>query len=189
LGQNIRTFIAVRIPDSIRDRIAKLQTELRKHGADIKWVRPESIHVTLKFLGDVEETRMEEVGEAVEKAVEHIPPFVVSVNGLGTFPNDRRPRVLWVGVDQGDGELVDMAKRIEDSLSVLGFEKEERRYSAHLTMGRVRSPRRIGETVRAMHVSDFSGGAFRVEEVFVMKSDLKPTGAVYTALKTIKLRG
>lgn len=189
MGQNIRTFVAVRIPDGIRDRIAKLQAELRKHGADVKWVRPESIHMTLKFLGDVEETRMEEIGEAVEKAVERIHPFTVSVNGTGTFPNDQRPRVLWVGVDQGNEELVDMAKKIEDSLSVLGFKKEGRRYSAHLTMGRVRSPRRIGETVDAIHALGFSGGAFRIEEVCVMKSDLKSTGAVYTALKTIKLRG
>jgi len=189
LERKLRTFIAVTIPDSVREKIAEFQEELKQHGADVKWVRPESIHITLKFLGDVEEERIDEVARAVQRAVEGVKPFPVSVGGAGTFPNDRRPRVLWVGVEESAEKLADLAMRIDGELSVLGFERERRKYSGHLTIGRVRSPNRIGPTVEAMHSVEFEGGVFEAAEVLFVKSDLKPTGAVYTALKRIKLQG
>lgn len=185
----IRTFIAVDIPDSTRVNIGKLQDKLRQHRADVKWVRPEGIHITLKFLGNVEEGRIEEVVHAVREAVNSLDPFVVALGGTGTFPNARRPRVLWVGVEKGSENLVELATRIEAKLSDLGFPKEKRKFSAHLTIGRVRSPSRIEATVRAMHSIGFEGEGFEVGEVVVMKSDLRPTGAIYTALGRIKLRG
>ena len=189
MNRSIRTFIAVDIPDEIRERIAAFQDGLKQYRADVKWVRPASIHLTLKFLGDVEEKWIEEVANAVQKATRGTEPFSVSVCGTGTFPNDRRPRVLWIGVEQGVEKLKTLALKIDETLSELGFEKEKRAYSAHLTLGRVRSPNRIASTVESMHTLGFDGGTFDVGEIFVMKSDLKPTGAVYTALKRIKLEG
>jgi len=185
----IRTFIAINLPDSVRERIAEFQAKLKQDRADVKWVRPESIHITLKFLGDVEEEKMDGVAQAVQRSVEGMSAFTVSVEGTGTFPNDRRPRVLWVGVEEGAEKLADLAMNLDRELSGLGFEGEKRKYSAHLTIGRVRSLNRMDGTVESMRALGFEGEAFEVRDVVVMKSDLQPTGAVYTALRRINLQG
>jgi len=189
LARKIRTFIAVDIPDSIREKIARLQAKLKEKKANVKWVRPQTIHITLKFLGDVEEERIDEIGEAIERAVKGFQPFTAFVGGAGRFPNDRKPRVLWVGVKKGGNALSELADRIENECAQLGFEKGKRKYSAHLTLGRVRSSKNIGSVVEAMNSMEFEGGFFEASEVLIMKSDLKPTGAVYTVLKKIKLQG
>jgi len=185
----IRTFIAVDVPDVIRDGIARLQSDMKRYRADVKWVRPESIHITLKFLGDVQVDRIDGMAQAIKESVEGVDSFPVSVGGTGMFPGARRPRVFWVGVKEGAGVLSDLALRIETALNKLGFEKEKRKYSAHLTIGRVRTPKGIQPVVEAMRSTTFEAGVFEVDEIVLMKSDLKPTGAVYTALRTVKLRG
>ena len=188
-GEMIRTFIAVSVPDVVRERIGRFQTVLRKHGANIKWIRPGSIHITLKFLGDVHTSRIELIAAAVHSAVWESEVFTVSISGTGTFPNDRRPRVLWLGISEGKEELSKLAVKTDEALTDLGFEREKRPYSPHLTMGRVRSEKGIQSTVDAMHQSGFDGGSFEVNDVFVMRSELKSTGAVYTVLEVIKLQG
>ena len=187
MTEKIRTFIAINIPDDVRAAIGKFQTELREHRADVKWVRPESIHITLKFLGDVEVARIKEIAQSIQEAMKDVDPFTVSVQGVGTFPNDRRPRVLWVGVKTGADILSDVAARIDGALSGLGFEKEKRRYSAHLTLGRVRSTRGIEAVIQAMRAVGFETQPFDVAEIDVMKSVLQRTGAVYSVLERIKL--
>ena len=177
------------MPRSIRDSIGRFQSEMKPHRADVKWVRPESIHITLKFLGDIAEDRVDDVARAIQRGVEGAGPFPVSVGGAGMFPAGGRPRVFWVGVKEGERKLSDLAFRIENALSGLGFEKEKRKYSAHLTIGRVRSPRGMQPVVEAIRSATFEAGVFEAGEVVLMRSDLKPTGAVYTALRTIKLRG
>ena len=189
MTQKIRTFIAIDIPGSIREKIAGFQAELKRHKADVKWVRPGGIHITLKFLGNVEEQKIDEIEQAVRNAVEGLNAFTLSVGGSGVFPNDRRPRVLWVGVKEGSSILVQLAERIENECAHLGFEKEKRKYSAHLTLGRVRSQKGIGSIIEVMKTMGFEGESFKVSEILLMKSDLKPTGAVYTVLKRIKLEG
>ena len=185
----IRTFIAINIPDMVRSEIAKFQSELKIHRADVKWVRPESMHITLKFLGNVKEENMSEVARCVGEAAHGYKPFTVEVSGVGTFPNERRPRVLWIGVKSGAEILSELASRVDGALSGMGFEREKRRYSAHLTLGRVRSPNRIQDVVNAMTVQGFEAKPFDVTELDVMKSELLRTGAVYTAMERIKLVG
>ena len=185
----MRTFIAVQVPETIRQHIGDFQDQLKHFRSDVKWVRPESIHMTLKFIGNVAPETIDDIGKAVQEAVTGIAPFSVSIGGVGTFPNDRRPRVLWIGITNGCEILSRLAIQIEDVLSGLGFEKEKRAYSPHLTLGRVRSLNHIQSTVERMYALDFRGGDFEVNTVAVMKSDLYQTGAVYTALKTVKLRG
>jgi len=182
-----RTFIAINIPNDVRAAIDEFQEKLQEHRADVKWVRPESIHITLKFLGDVEATRIKEIARSINETVKEVEPFTVTVQGVGTFPNDRRPRVLWVGVKTGANILSDVAGRIDVALSGLGFEKEKRRYSAHLTLGRVRSTRGIEAVVRSMRALEFETKPFDVTEIDVMKSVLQRTGAVYSVLERIKL--
>ncbi|MFQ6114286.1 MAG: RNA 2',3'-cyclic phosphodiesterase [bacterium] len=186
----IRTFIAIEIPDSIHQKIAKVQDELKskQEKARISWTKPGNIHLTLRFLGDVEESRINSVVEAIEKAVQPFSSFDFLVRNFGAFPNFRRPRVLWIGIENPPSELTQMAQNIEDELSTIGFTSEKRKFSAHLTIGRVKSS--LSQSfVQLLQARDFEGGQVRVKEVVVMKSDLRPTGAVYTPLKKIKLKG
>jgi 2'-5' RNA ligase len=186
----IRTFIAIEIPDSIHKKIAKVQDELesKKQRAHISWTKPGNIHLTLRFLGEIEESRIDSVGEAIEKAVQPFAPFTFLVTNFGAFPNFRRPRVLWIGIENPSSQLIQMAEKIEDQLSKIGFPSEKRKFSPHLTIGRVKSA--LSQSfVQLLQEKSFEGGEVRVEEVVVMKSELRPTGAVYTPLKKNRLMG
>ncbi len=187
--QKIRIFIAVRVPETVRQKIAEFQSRLKSCGGDIRWVRPESIHVTLKFLGDMAAEQIEPIAESIQKDVTSVRPFDISVEGTGVFPNVRRPRILWVGVEKGSEELKGLAEKVDRACTTFHFQKEKRDYSAHLTIGRVRSPKRIGPLIETLQTIEFEGGSYCVEEVTVMKSDLLQTGAVYTALHQIQLQG
>lgn len=189
--KKIRTFIAVPVPVFVQENIGILESDLKQYRADVKWVPKENIHITLKFLGDVDETRVEELVETTQRTVSGLKPFTLSVKGTGLFPDRRRPRILWVGVDMEVDRLADLAARIDEAAIGLGFEKERRKFSAHITIGRVRSGNRIQDCVDGMEKRQFNGGSFEVREVAVMKSDLLKSGAVYTTLYRIKfnLRG
>jgi 2'-5' RNA ligase len=183
----IRSFIAVDIPGSVRDKLDDLLSKLKRSQADVKWAKSKSIHITLKFLGNVEEARLPKIEEIMGRVAENIEPFTVSIEGTGVFPNDRRPHVLWVGVRKGSEKLTRLAEDLDSCLSVLGFEREKRSYSPHLTLGRVRSPKRIDAVIDMMRSTTFQAGDFINEAILLMKSDLRPDGAVYTVLEKIKL--
>jgi RNA 2',3'-cyclic 3'-phosphodiesterase len=190
MNGSIRTFIAVHIPDTVRRDIGALIEGLRPAaGGDVKWVRPESLHLTLKFLGDVEEGRIPAVGTKVETAVSSRPAFDVALGGTGAFPNPRRPSVLWIGVPQGAEPMAALAGDIESALAGLGFEREKRPFSAHLTIGRVRPAGNAGRTVERMAEKGFKSDPFKVDSIHLMKSELQRSGAEYTVLRTIKLQG
>ena len=189
MNSTIRTFIAVPVPDSIRSQIADFQSTLRQQKADIKWVRSESIHITLKFLGDVQEDKIEEISRILQVCIEDVDSFILSITGTGAFPNLQRPRVLWIGIEQGLRQLGDLSKRINRALEDIGFESEKRPFSGHVTLGRVRSPNRLGLTIEKMMKLGFESNPFKIENVLFMKSDLKPTGAEYTVLAKIQLKG
>lgn len=185
----IRTFIAISVPEQVKEKISDLQRKLKTRGGHIKWVRPQSMHLTLKFLGDVEESKIDAIAESVREAVSTQKPFTISVSGTGVFPHPGRPRVLWVGVEQGRETLTLLADNIDRSFTALGFKPEKRKFSAHLTLGRVKSLKNIDDTLRVMNATEFQGGSFRTEELMVMKSELRPEGAQYTTLHKIKLEG
>ncbi len=178
----IRIFIAVELTDSVREQIARLEQPLRKEGAKVGWVKPENLHLTLKFLGDVQAARIDDVVEATQEAVQGIEPFILSFSGLGVFPNFKRPRVIWIGVAEGSDSLGKIQRGLEERLSQRGFTREEREFSPHLTIGRVRSQRGIGGLVSKLEKTEFESEKIEVEQVVVMGSDLRPTGAVYTPL-------
>jgi 2'-5' RNA ligase len=185
----IRTFIAVHIPDSIRQDIGTFIGRLKRFDADVKWVRPESMHLTLKFLGNIESERLDAIDGAVENAAVGKQTFDLALAGTGAFPNPKRPNVLWIGARQGAEAFATLAGSVESELAELGFEREKRPFSVHLTIGRVRSARNIGQVVEMMTENGFESGPFRIDAVHVMKSDLQRTGAVYTTLRTFKLQG
>ncbi len=191
--QQIRTFIAIELDDEIRSALADLQEQLK---ADVprdtvRWVKPEGIHLTLKFLGNVPASKIEEVQQALTRICAEFPPFSFSIGGLGCFPNPRRPRVVWVGVQEEEGILKRLQKVIEDGMAELGFPREGREFHAHLTLGRTQrrasssDVRRLGQLVAQTEVGEL--GQMQVRGVSLMKSDLKPTGAVYTRLAEARL--
>ena len=183
----IRTFICIEIPQSIKERINRLQEILRQIGAQISWTKPSNIHLTLKFLGGVEATRIERVKKALERAVNGIGPFEVEVSGSGCFPSARSPRALWVGFSNVPELLQHLSSNIEDELAREGFEREKRKFSPHLTIGRIRAPGNSARVAEALIASGFESEAFIATEVILMRSDLKPTGSIYTPQAVLRL--
>ncbi|MGB8657513.1 MAG: RNA 2',3'-cyclic phosphodiesterase [Candidatus Zixiibacteriota bacterium] len=185
----MRTFIAIELPERIKKKIEELQAPFKKTNAFVSWVKPANIHVTLKFLGEVPEEKIEEVFSAIEQAVKEASRFSLSLKGTGAFPDFRRPRVIWIGTLSGEKELSHLAARVEDEMEKIGFAREQRGFSAHFTIGRVKSPKNIEKLIELVKSADFSTGEIEVNEVVVMRSQLHPAGAIYTPLKKVPLTG
>jgi 2'-5' RNA ligase len=183
----MRTFIAIELPERIKKKIEEVQAPLRKTNTFVSWVKPENIHVTLKFLGEVPEDKINEIFLATEKALEGTRKFTMSLKGMGAFPDSRRPRVIWLGAGSGEKELSFLANRVVEEMEKIGFPKEDRKFSAHFTIGRVKSPKNIEKLMELVKSSDFQTEDIEVNEVVVMKSQLHPAGAIYTPLKKIPL--
>ena len=185
---SIRTFVCIEIPERVRERIAELQRGLRRADAQVSWTRPSNIHLTLKFLGDLTPTRVERVARAVERAANSIAPFEVEVGCAGCFPSPRSPRVLWVGLTELPDSLKQLHARIEDELYGEGIPRESKRFSPHLTIGRVRTPKNAGRLAEELMAAGFVPEKFLAREVIVMRSELNPAGSLYTPQAVIALR-
>lgn len=186
----MRAFVAAPIGPDLRGSLARLQAMLRGEapGADVGWVRPEGIHLTLKFLGEVAGERIADIAAALRGALEGQGPFVLQCRGAGAFPSLRRPRVVWVGIGSGSEALVRAQGRVEAALSPLGFSPEGRAFAPHLTLGRIRSPKHVDLLGRAIGgVAEELFGEVVVDRIDLMRSDLKPGGAVYSVLETFPL--
>jgi 2'-5' RNA ligase len=160
--------------------------QLRESRADVKWVTPANAHLTLKFLGDVDEEKIDEIAGKVSAACRGTRPFKMSLAGLGAFPNGRRPSVIWVGVEEGREFLSDLNEKIEKELEKMGFEREKRKFSPHLTIGRLRRQGQPGD-LKDRLTADYRGGDSTVDRVFLMKSTLTPKGPIYEELRETTL--
>lgn len=188
MSQLIRTFIAIPLSGRIKEELLKLQEELKKSQAQVKWVRPEGTHLTLKFLGNVEGEKILEIEEAVAKKTKDCSPFLLSLGCLGVFPDLRHPRVIWVGVEEGAFEVKELAKKVEKALLSLGFKKEGRPFSPHLTLGRVKGPKNIEglkEILSRLKTKKIS--SLNVDRIEIVKSQLTQQGAIYTTLGKLQL--
>ena len=186
---DIRSFIAIEVPQALKSRIGELQGELRRTDADVKWVRPEGNHLTLKFLGSIRQEDVEKISQAIAPVISACEPFEIRIHGMGGFPTSRNPRVVWVGLDRGKGEVHSLQQAIERKLAELSFPPENRPFSPHLTLGRVRSSRGKAALVQVLERhKEVEVGNFRASEVFLFRSELKPSGAVYTKLKNFPMR-
>jgi 2'-5' RNA ligase len=183
----MRTFIAVELTEELKRKIEELQNPLRKINLDVSWVKPANVHATLKFLGEVPEDKIEKVFEGTKNALGGMRGFRLSLKDLGCFPHLKRPRVIWVGVEKGKEELSLMAKKIEEEMERIGFPKEYRDFSPHLTIGRIKSPKNIERLTELIKNTNFQSQEIEIKEVVVMKSELHPLGAIYTPLKKIIL--
>jgi len=186
----LRTFIAVDLGKPLRDRCASLRENLARTGADVKWVEPENLHVSLLFLGEVDEREITPVCRAVTDACTSRCAFTLSLEKVGCFPHPRRPRVIWVGVGDGSADLVALHDVLEPPLLALGcYRREERRYTPHITLGRVRSERAGGPLADALKkYANWQGGSTDVREVQVLSSQLTPEGPIYSVLSRAPLR-
>ncbi len=184
----MRLFVAVCLPQEVRDGLAAVQDRLRRAQADVSWVKPANLHITLKFLGETEPKRLERIGPALADAARSVAPFLVAVAGVGTF-GGRIPRVVWVGVREGSAALETLAGAIESGLARVGFPKERRGFTAHFTLGRVRSPRNAEALLAAIRDEPTVPlGAVPVEEFVLMQSRLDPGGSIYTVLERFPLQ-
>ncbi len=183
----VRCFIALDISDQIKRDFGEIIDRLKKHDADVKWVPVNNIHLTLKFLGNTQENALPEIRDRLFNVVLTYNPFYIRIYTTGVFPNRKYPRIIWIGV--GDS---DMLKRlhndIENAMVSYGFKKENKAYNPHLTIGRVRSQKGIMYLVRDLDIfKDKEFGNIHVKKIKLMKSDLKPQGAIYSCLYEIPL--
>lgn len=183
----IRTFIAVELPDIIKQQVEALELQLMKARADIKWVKATDLHLTLKFLGDIPRMRLQEVGAGMREAIDGLSSFRLALGTLGAFPNLDRPRVFWVGVEDGSEALIALQRRVETELCVREFVREERPFSPHLTIGRVRSPKGLSGLIDQVKNLRMQWPEFKVDRVAVIRSELRPAGPIYTVLEQVEL--
>ncbi len=192
-NQQIRSFIAIELPDELKSKLFRLQAELKStRFSFVKWVAPEDIHLTLKFLGNIAIHKVDEVIESIDKASEGISRFQLETTDLGVFPNLRSPKVFWLGIGGKLDTLIALQKRIDDVLEPMGFVRERRNFTPHLTLARMResasSQNRhdFGELIAKTHF----GIEYKIEvnRVSLMRSQLLPSGAVYNRLAEVKLK-
>jgi 2'-5' RNA ligase len=186
-GDAMRAFICIAVPPPIKARIEELQRALRRSDVPISWVKSSNIHLTIKFLGDLAASRIAHVRQAVERACQSISPFDITVEGTGCFPSAKSPRVLWVGLGPLPDELRRLHSNIESELAGEGFAREAKRFAPHLTIGRVRDPIKASRTVEDSLAAGFAAETFHASEVIVMRSELHPSGSIYTPQALVKL--
>ncbi len=188
MPDTIRTFIAFKLPKNIISYISEIQNRFKSYAFKARWVNPENIHLTLKFLGDINYTDIEKVSEAIINAVNNHTPVSLAVKGAGVFPGIKRPRVIWVGLTGEIEKLVGIQNDIEKNLEELGFPREKRPFRGHLTLGRIKgkiNPKKLLDAMKKFE--KFESELFIADKIFLFKSDLKSTGSVYTELKSISL--
>ncbi|MCB2211226.1 RNA 2',3'-cyclic phosphodiesterase [bacterium] len=185
----MRTFIALTLPELLKDRMLEVSGALSKTDAKIKWVERSQMHLTVKFCGDVEQAQADLLAAAVRDEATHWQhPLRLAVGGLGAFPNKRNPRVLWIGVRENIG-LSSMAERIERAAVAAGIEPEQRTFSAHLTLGRVKFIDRHDPLPKRLKAMDVETYHYDITELALIRSQLTPQGPVYTPLEQVKLGG
>lgn len=183
----IRCFIAVKLPEGIRRSIADLIAWLRNTGTGVAWVPADNIHLTLKFLGNTDQALIPQIKHGISKKLSLCSPFYIKIVGVGCFPSEKHPKVLWLGLKNTE-VLGSISKEIDALVTGYGFPPEDRPYSPHLTIGRVRSQKGNAEMLRRFaefREADF--GELEVRSIHIMKSELKPAGAKYTSLAEIPI--
>ena len=181
----LRCFIAIEIPETIRKSVGDIVENLKKSGSDVKWIAPENIHITIQFLGETEESLIASIKESLEKILAPHHPFCIKIADAGCFPDGRRPRIIWVGMEDSQN-LIHLYKDIANEMTRFGYQKEDRAFTPHITIGRVKSQRKMGELLKRL--DEFKGicfADFEVQKITLMKSELKPSGAKYYSLAEI----
>ena len=185
----VRVFCAVELPMEVRARAADHIAQLRQAAPDVRasWERAEKMHLTLKFLGEIERSRIDALSQAAERAAKSVAPFDLAIAGTGSFPPRGVPRVLWLGVADASGGLTGLQKRLEDECAGEGFPREKRSFHPHLTIARLRTPQGAQRLAALHQEMGFEAMVFYITELVVMRSELGPGGSRYTELSRHRL--
>jgi len=190
MADTVRTFIAIELPPQVHAHLADCQQRLRRAGGDVRWVRPDIIHLTLVFLGDVPADMLGDLEAAVREAAAPFSVLALRVQGAGRFPPRGLPRTIWIGLDDASGGLAKLQAALARATAAFAEKEEDRAYTPHLTLGRVKSPRGGRDLAGAIDaMAGATGPSFEAREVTIFKSDLSPQGPTYTALAKIALDG
>lgn len=186
----MRLFIAIPVPESVKDYANGVRQRLQSTDADVKWVEKENMHLTVKFLGEVKEDQLPSIDKELQKVGECCPAFMLSLYGIGFFPNKNRPRVIWMGVRGEIDKAEFLAERTDAYLATLGFE-EERSHRFHLTLGRIRSDRNLKMFMHqvALEKEQLKHHSFRVDKIYLMESTLTASGPIYKKINSYALLG
>ncbi|MGD0016850.1 MAG: RNA 2',3'-cyclic phosphodiesterase [Verrucomicrobiia bacterium] len=195
----IRAFIAIDIPEDVRAAITEAQARLKRANLSVKvsWTKIDNVHLTLQFLGYAEEPVVPKISEALAVVAGQHEPFNLRVKGVGAFPSEKRPRVLWVGCADAEGKLKTLARAVQEAMQQFGFEPEHREFSAHLTLGRIKpAPMKSGipkpddALTRALDsIKDTKFGTMHVDAIHLFQSQLHPEGSIYTKLSSHTFTG
>ena len=188
----MRTFIAIELPKNIREALGKLQEQLKKSEADVKWVTPDNIHLTLKFLGEVDDDKIEKINKIIDSVCAENNTYKIYISSLGAFPRIDYLRVIWAGVEKGDSETKKIAKELEEKIEKIGIPREARPFSSHITLGRTRSAlnreKLVKELKSMQEAFEKEDLEFSVSKVTLFKSTLTPKGPAYEVLKEANLK-
>jgi len=176
----VRLFVGIKIEEKVVKELSKIQEELKKRSKGVRWVKKENLHLTLKFLGEIEGNKIGEVEEEIKKGIIGEKRFELSFERIGYFPNERRPKIVWIGIEEGRDNFIKIAERLNKRLNK--FRKEERKIIPHLTLGRLKYG---GEVV--VNDQNFKTSSFWVTKVYLIKSKLLETGPLYTVIKEFSL--
>ena len=188
MSETFRAFIAIDLPENVRSSLGEAQAALRSGGFRIKWVQPQNIHLTLKFLGNTDTADIDKIVAAMTLAAEDFAALPLAAKGIGVFPNMRRPRVIWAGLNGQIDILKALQQTLDGHLAERGFPKETRGFKAHLTLGRFKgkvAPARLQQVIDQL--KGFESESFEVRQIILYKSELRPGGAVYTRVKGVAL--
>lgn len=184
----MRCFIAIDMPEDIKRSISDFISKIDHKIKGIRWVLPENIHLTLKFLGELEDNQIKEVKKKISDISSNHSNFDINISKIGGFPTLKKPNILWIGIEESEN-LKALYDDIENSLLEIGFEKEDRKFSPHLTIGRVKDKRDIDSVIKAIaSFQNFYFGTAKVNEILLMRSILKPSGAEYSKIEIFNLK-
>jgi len=184
----IRVFIAIEIDSEIKNKLSEYLSKLKRTGADVKWVSPENIHLTLKFIGHIEKDAVLNLNKIVNDAVVGIEPFSISIGNIGAFPSLKKPRVVFVCVQERGNRLLDIYEKLDKGVEQLGIKKESKKYVGHITLGRVKSQKDISKLKNALNSeTECCFGREMVTSISLIQGRLTPTGPLYTRLNNFIL--
>jgi len=184
----LRLFVAIEVTEKIRALLERIQATLKNEIEEAKWVKPENIHLTLKFLGHVSSVKVEDVKKAIVAALEGTAPFTIRTSVAGVFPSARKPRVLWLGIGEGEKNCVDTARALEERLEPLGIERETRKFHPHLTLGRIKFLKDRSSVEKAYAGLVLNEVSMDVGEISLFQSELSAEGPIYTKLLSCELK-
>ncbi|MBI5868354.1 MAG: RNA 2',3'-cyclic phosphodiesterase [candidate division Zixibacteria bacterium] len=184
----VRAFIAINLPDPVRRELGEIIERIRNSGTPARWVPPENLHVTVKFLDEIRQDQVRPIIGAITLAVSQCHPFELRLGGFGCFPNERKARIFWTGIESGFDTLKSLAREIDHQVANLGFALETRPFSAHITLARLREPGPADRLSRAAAHVPYHSDPIPVTQIDLMRSVLSPGGAAYSVIDSVRLR-